>query len=255
MESETSRPAEVETAIGRLRLRVAVGYADAQRVTFTSDWWAAKLRAGLDRPTADRLLSSVAKQTAAAGPDGPRTIPRKGLYELARRGDTAAAQFGVTAWGTGTNTLDRGRQAANLLRSVRTGRHERMAAAVTAAPNGLAAMWDAHFSRPVAQGFGQASYGTKWLHAAGWDAVPDQDPRPVVFDQFVHRVLDVCAGIDLPYPGRPTDAVRDGWIEWCRIATDAACHGLTAADVERAVFDHRRSCAAHRGAGPCPQQT
>lgn len=244
----------METTVGRLRLRVAVGYAAAQRVEFTSGWWATTLRAGLDRPAADRLLSALAKRTVAGGA-GRREIPRDALYDLARRDDTAAAQFAVAAWGTGTNALDRARQARNLLSSVRSGRHEGMAAAVRAAPSGLGAMWDAHFSRPVPQGFGQASFGTKWLHAAGWEVVPDDGPRPVVFDQYVHRVLATCAKVDLPYPGRPAGTVRDGWVEWCRIASEAATGGLTAADVERAVFDHRRGCPAHTGDGPCPDST
>ncbi|AXV10258.1 hypothetical protein DVS28_b0518 (plasmid) [Euzebya pacifica] len=223
-------------------------------MAFTSSWWTARLRSGLDRSTADRLVSSLAKRTVA-GADGRRDIPRAALYDLARCGDTAAAQFAVAAWGTGTNALDRARQAGFLEDSVASGRHAGMDRAVKAAPAGLAAMWDAHFTRPFPQGFGQASFGTKWLHAAGWEAVPDDGPRPVVFDKFVHRVLDVCAKIPLPYPGPPSEAVRDGWMEWCQLATDAAVGGLTAADVERAVFDHRRGCPAHAGSGACPNST
>jgi hypothetical protein len=250
-----NQPQKVATTVGRLSLTVPVGYAAAQRIPFTSDWWATRMRSRLPRAVADHLVSSLTKRTIA-GPDDARRIPRQALYDLAATGDTAAALFAVTAWGTGTNTLDRGRRARNLFDSIESGRHEHATHSLKAAPDGLDALWDAHFGGRTPQGFGQVSYGTKWLHAAGWDRVPADGPQPVVFDQYVHRVLTRCAGIDLPYPGVANSTTRAAWGEWCRAATGAATGGLTAADVERAVFDHRRACPVHtEDAAHCPNST
>lgn len=241
----TASPPHVAIEIGGLRLEVPVGYAAAQRVPWLSRRWATKLDDwGIERRRAAKLIHAVTKSTVPHG-DG-RAIPRAALRALSAAGDFEVAYFAVMAWGIGDR--DWFRMSRNVRLALESKSCGRLADTMDAVPEGLGAMWDAHFAvarRP--QGMGRVSYGSKWLYAAGFGRIPGAGPQPVVFDQFVHAALTRCGGFDLAYPSAPTTATRDAWIEWCSQADAAATGGLSAEDVERAVFDHGRSCLAAKG--------
>ena len=94
----------VRTSVGDLTLDVPIGRAEAQLVPWPSHWWVPRLRAALDRRLADRVVTALASR-CVDDPAGSsrRMIPRSALYDIAATGDTAAAQFAVTAWGVGNS--------------------------------------------------------------------------------------------------------------------------------------------------------
>lgn len=230
--------AGVVVDVGELRLAVPPGHAADQRVAWPRREWAGVLRQRASG-SADEVLGGLDGVVDAHG-----CLTRRAITRLAEAGNWPAAYAGVVAWGAGNRW---GRFYRNLCRGLERGDAERLVRSWEAAPAGLNALWSAHFAAPPL-GLGRPSYGSKWLHLAGWGRTPEGEPGPLVYDERVWRALKRCAGFAaLRSPAGSHSSRRESWITWCALADGAVRDtGVDAADLERAVFGHAGACERSR---------
>lgn len=222
----------VTVQFGSLALPVQPGAADTQAPGWRAATWVSNLSKTLPPEHARHLVSNLR---------GAQPLHRKALYELVYQ-DLELAHTAVIVWGVGT-TGNMQQIAPRLRRALAAGQSARLIASVRAAPHGIEALWDTHFSNSPPEGLGSTSYGSKWLHFAGWSGRLGDEPGPVIYDAVVWSGIRGCAA--LPDYAHPKGQQRSSWLAWCRLAHDGAKSvngAASGADVELALFDHARNC-------------
>ena len=235
----------VHIRVGKLELAVEPGAAAAQAVPVSSRWRAALERSSSSAAPspdqeADRLIEALTQAS-----DTTSILRREVLYERAANAPLDEALLVVMAWGLGT-TGQWNFLSTNTRRSLQ-GRYEdlqRTRAAIEEG-TGLDGLWKVHFSG-APPGLGSVSFGSKWLHAVGYRRVSG-GAQPLVYDQNVHRGLTLGAQLDgfAEAKGVP----RQSWLRWCELAHEAAEDagpGVSAADVELAVFEYGKTVGSAR---------
>lgn len=223
--------------IGTLTIEIEPGFADRQLVRVSDRWRAGLLRStksapGLHVDDVERLMGAL-ERTAGQH----RVLSRQTMRECAASGALDSAYLTVMAWGLGTSGyLGRG---ASWARKALSGSIEHLAASRIAVTDGatLSELWQVHFSRRPPTGLGSVAFGSKWLYAVGYGRVAG-DVAPLIYDNNIYVALHKHAGLPgyAPAINRPYTS----WIRWCTLASetaDAVGHGVSAADVEVALFN------------------
>lgn len=232
--------------VGRLRLPVEPGAALRQGVSPSRRWREALERSG---PTAQALpedRATVLVSALDAALDKQGLLRRDALYRCAAEGPLDEALLIVMAWGLGAT--GRWNFMTPLVRKALQDSFLLLVHSRRAVVHGIDAggLWDAHFGNGAPHGLGSIAFGSKWLHAVGYDRV-ETGPQPLVYDHNIWVGLSGCAG--LSGWRKPTGRPRSNWLEWCSVADELAqdsdC-GISAADVEVALFSHARNCTNDR---------
>lgn len=253
------RSEQAVVRLGRMALPVISGAAQAQRVEVPVGQWERALRNGLgsqppqSAERAERILHQLDEDCEN------KHLLRHRLCDLASAGAFERAFVAVMAWGIGT-TGPWNRLGPLAMKALHGERVDNLRATRDAALAGadLEALWAAHRRSRPPQGLGQVSFGSKWLHFVGWEHQLVGSPPPLIYDANIQKGLVRCAGLDpdVFVAAQGSSALHGrAWVEWCSAASTAAASasGVSAADVEVALFAHVRDnkCPAQSGTGPC----
>lgn len=207
---------------------VPPGFARQQYSVRGSQRWRPLLE-DADAPEALEALTRVEQVASEAGLD------RRALFGLAEQADWEALHLGILIWGTG--------DARNLARTVQqfseADAHAR-ASICEAAREDTSSAWGLWWPRDRHSAISTLGVpmGTKLLYFAGFEHA--SSPRPLIYDQRVHRSLSAF-NYDIVHPqGEPgrlvTWAGEYGPYLQLGEATGGGL-GLASDDVERALFE------------------